>query len=279
MDQDQPIPLQLNQTSLQDFLDCPRRFELGFLNDTRWPAVHSSPLARHERLTEIGTQFHQLCQQFFSGIEPNLITSLISDSDLLRLWQSFLPYGQTLLPYPITSEKILRIPYGDHFLLAKYDLIVQTSNKEYLIIDWKTSPKKPTRTVLADMVQTYLYPFIFQQAGNDLFNTGPILPAMITMQYWYPLTDVHEEYFPYSESMHRDSSITISDLIVQIEDLLSSAKPFPLTDNHAHCKFCLFRSFCERGLEANQLSLAADLDSEDLSNFHFDLDLINEIEF
>ena len=271
--------MQLNQTSLQDFLDCPRRFELGFLNDTLWPAAHSSPLASYERLTEIGTQFHQLCQQLFIGIEPGLLTSAISDSDLLRLWQSFLPYGQTLQPYTIASEQILRIPYQDHYLLAKYDLIVQISSNDYLIIDWKTSTKKPSRTTLANRVQTYLYPFIFQQAGNELFNVDEILPATIKIQYWYPLSDVHEEIFPYSDALHLDSSMTISDLIEQIEDFVSSSKQFPLTEDHSHCKYCIFRSFCERGTETNQILPGADIDNEDLSNVYFDLDLIKEIEY
>lgn len=279
MDSNKPTPMQLNQTSLQDFLDCPRLFELGFLNDTRWPAAHSSPLLRYERLTEMGTQFHQLCQQFFIGIEPHLITSSISDPDLLRLWQHFLPYGQTLQPFAFASEQILRIPFRDQYLLAKFDLIVQISNKEYLIIDWKTSSKKPSRTVLANRVQTYLYPFIFQQAGNDLFNVDEILPEMIKMQYWYPLADIHEEFFPYSDSMHQNSAKTIADLISQIEELVSSSEQFPLTDDHSHCKYCIFRSFCERGSETNQIQPGSDLESEDLSNVHFDFDLINEIEF
>lgn len=279
MDPNRSTPMQLNQTSLQDFIDCPRRFELGFLNDTHWPAAHSSPLARYERLTEMGTQFHQLCQQLFIGIEPNLITSSISDPELLRLWQSFLPYGQTLQSYTIASEQILRIPYREHYLLAKYDLIVQLSSKEYLIIDWKTSTKKPSRTALANRVQTYLYPFIFQQAGNELFNVGDILPGMIKMQYWYPLADVHEEFFPYSDGLHQDSSMTITDLIGQIEDIVSSSKQFPLTADHSQCKYCIFRSFCERGSETNQIQPGADLDSEDLSNVHFDFDLIKEIEY
>jgi hypothetical protein len=279
MDPDRSIPLQLNQTSLQDFLDCPRRFELGFLNDTRWPAAYSSPLSRYEILTEIGTKFHLLCQQFFIGIDPALISSSITDPDLLILWQSFLPYGRTLLPYPSASEQILRIPYHDHYLLAKYDLIIQISSEEYLIIDWKTSPKKPSRTALANRVQTYLYPFIFQQAGKDLFAADEIQPSMIKMQYWYPLADEPEEFFPYSEALHRDSSLTIESLIAQIKDLVSSSQQFPLTDDHTHCKYCIFRSFCERGLETDQIPPGTDIESEDLSNVHFDFDLIKEIEF
>lgn len=279
MDSERLYPLQLNQTSLQDFLDCPRRFELGFLEDTRWPAAHSSPLARYERLTEIGTQFHQLCQQFFIGIDPQLITSSIADPDLLSLWQSFYPYGETLLSYPYATEQILRIPFQEHYLLAKYDLIVQLSSSDYLIIDWKTSSKKPSRAVLGNRVQTYLYPFIFSQAGSDLFNADEIHPAMIKMLYWYPLAEAHEEFFPYSEAIHQETSTKLTGLFGQIESLLAASEQFPLTEDHSHCEYCLFRSFCERAYLANQLQPEVDLDNEDLTNAHFDLDLINEIEF
>lgn len=279
MTADSQRSLALNQASLQDFLDCPRRFELGTLRDAPWPAAPSSPLATYEMLTDLGNRFHQLCQQFLIGIDPGLIASQISDPDLLDLWRAFLPYAETLLPFPAYAEQILRIPFEDHFLIAKFDLIVQLPSEEFLILDWKTSSRKPARTALGSRVQTFLYPFIFQQAGSDLFSVGDIPSSAIKMQYWYPLVDDPEETFPYSDSKHLQVSQMLSDLLADIDANLRAEGAFPLTEDHKRCTYCIYRSYCERGHQASPVPAGADLEFEDLSNSHFDFELIKEIEF
>jgi hypothetical protein len=268
-----------NQSCLQDFVECPRRFELGTLHDSPWPSAHSAPLSKYESLTEIGNHFHQLCQQFFIGIDAALISSSISDPDLLHLWQSFLPYGQAFLNYPIFFEQILRTPYENHFLLAKFDLIVQLTDDEFLIIDWKTSHKKPSKTMLSSRVQTFLYPFIFQQAGGDLFAKDVILPPSITMQYFYPLSEEPEEIFPYSQAKHLEVSGQIAGLIAEINNFIASRDPFPLTEDPGKCVYCRYRSLCERDYQTKAVPPGADLESEDLSSVHYDLEQIKEIEF
>lgn len=273
------LPVDFNQSSLQDFLDCPRRFELGTLHDSAWPAPHSAPLSKYESLTEIGNQFHQLCQQFFIGIDPVLISSSIANPDILELWHSFQPYGQSLLEYPYFFEQILRIPFENHFLVAKFDLIVQPSADEFLIIDWKTSRKKPSKSILSTRVQTILYPFIFHQAGSELFSRDGIPPSAIKMQYWYPLSSEPEVIFPYSQTKHVEITHNLSDLIHNIQNMIASGVPFPLTEDPGHCEYCIYRSYCERGYTSNSVPAGADLEDEDLSNMHFDLDLIKEIEF
>ena len=279
MDPVNTFPIDFNQSSLQDFSDCPRRFELGVLHDSAWPAAHSTPLSKYEMLTEIGNQFHQLCQQFFIGIDPVLISSSIADPKILRLWDSFLPYGQSLQKYPCFFEQILRIPFENHFLVAKFDLIVRPSMDEFLIIDWKTSQKKPSKSVLSTRVQTILYPFIFQQAGHDLFSREVIPSSAIKMQYWYPLSSEPEIIFPYSQIKHSEISQNLTATISKINDMIASGGPFPLTEDPGHCEYCVYRSYCERGYAAKTVPSGVEIETEDLSNMHFDLDLIKEIEF
>ena len=274
-----PLTLEFSQTSLQDFLDCPRRFELSVLQEMRWPAAHSAPLLKFEELTEIGSKFHHLCHQFFLGIDPDLLSSSLINPEISELWDSFLPYGKSLQHLPGYYEQILRIPFENHFLVAKFDLIVQQGDNDYLIIDWKTASKKPSKSILANRVQTFLYPYIFQGAGGELFGAEKISPTEITLQYWYPLAGIPEEVFPYSDATHQEVTQNISDLIQQIYELIDADKPFPLTNDRQHCKYCIYRSYCERGHLTSSVPAGTELEQEDLSNVHFDLDLIKEIEF
>jgi len=271
--------LVFSQGSLQDYLECPRRFELGFLKDTPWPAPQSSPLSSYEKLTETGNQFHLMCHQFFSGIDPDLIAKTAFNSDLLDLWQSFQPYALSLLGYPSFTEQILRIPFMNHFLVAKYDLIVMLPENEFLIVDWKTSKQKPTRTSLSSRVQTILYPLIFYQSVSDLFSVDYTSPSSIKMLYRYPLSSEPEELFPYSETKHEEAFQFITDLIAQIEFHILENRQFALTDDLSKCEYCKFRSFCERGYHAPPIPPGTDLESEDLSSTYFDIDMIEEIEF
>jgi hypothetical protein len=272
-------PIEFNQASLQDFLECPRRFELSVLEKAKWPSPPSSPLSKYEELTEIGTQFHHLCQQFFTGIDPDLISYTITNQTILQLWQSFQPFGSSLLPFSRYYEQILRIPFGDDFLVAKFDLIIQKPDEGFLIFDWKTSQSKPSRSTLAKRVQTSLYPYLFSQVGEQLFTSDSIHPSEIKMIYWYPLSEDPEEIFPYSEDQHQEISQQLSDLQSQLHSLISSGKQFPLTDDQSRCKYCRFRSYCERGFETYPLPAGAEIENEDLSRTHFDLDQIKEIEY
>ena len=43
-----PPTFQFSQNSLQDYVDCPRRFQLRYLLRQPWPAVESEPLSEYE---------------------------------------------------------------------------------------------------------------------------------------------------------------------------------------------------------------------------------------
>ena len=99
------------------------------------------------------------------------------------------------------------------------------------------------------------------------------------MKFWYPLAQEPEEIFPYSQTKHQEVSETLENLVYQIEEAIISENQFTLTENQEHCKYCIFRSFCDRGHHTSEIPGGFDLENEELSNTHFDLDLINEIEF
>lgn len=270
--------LQLNQSNLQDFLNCPRRFELNVLRDNSWPAATTRPLSAIEHSIHQGNRFHKICQQYFTGISPSLIRKSLNDPVLLEMWDAFIPYANSLKEYQIYFEQMLYVPFLTHRLTAKFDLIVRLHEK-YLIIDWKTSPKKPPLPVLSERVQTYLYPYIFAIAGADFFNTELIDPNSIDLCYWYPLSSEPEVSFSYSLEKHQEVQIRLEGIIKQIEIIHSSKADFPLTSDMTKCQFCSYRSLCDRGSRPGEFDLFSDLDEIDGSDFKIDIEQITELEF
>jgi hypothetical protein len=63
-----PNSFHFTQSSLQDYLDCPRRFQLRYVLDQPWPAVESEPLIERERLADLGRRFHQMAQRHTAGL-------------------------------------------------------------------------------------------------------------------------------------------------------------------------------------------------------------------
>ena len=271
--------LHLSQSTLQDFEECPRKFQLKVIDNVTWPAANLEPLSKLERATDLGNQFHQLCQQVFSGIGIDLISSSIVDPDLVIMWENFIPLAQDLVEAESFSEITLSTPFLNHQLVVKFDLVVKSAEDRFTIYDWKTAAKKPPRTHLSNRFQTVLYPFVFHRAGSGIFKTGQPSPDAISMHYWYPLSSDPEEIFPYSNEIYEGNLIQLTKSIQEMDALLDSEKTFPLTDDLEICRQCVYRSLCERGTRASVLDLFNEIESEDLSNEHFDLDSIDEILF
>lgn len=271
--------LHLSQSNLQDFIECPRRFQLKVIDNISWPAAYLEPLSQLEQATVIGNKFHQLCQQFFTGIDPNFLSNRISDPNLKIMWESFLPIAKNIQTENLFAEIILSSPFLGHQLVAKYDLVLMTSDDRFIIYDWKTSNKKPARTLLSQRFQTNLYPLIFVRSGYHIFKINHPSPESISMIYWYPMSSDPEEIFPYSKKLYLENINHLTKVIGEIDDLIDSADTFPLTTDKNQCRKCVYRSLCERGNQAGDFDIFSEIDQEDLSNVHFELDNINEVEF
>jgi hypothetical protein len=161
----------------------------------------------------------------------------------------------------------------------------------FLIVDWKTFRQRPPRAWLAGRLQTRVYPLVWVQAGAALVRSArgedddhPIQPDQVEMRYWlaeYPQTP---EVFGYDVATYQADldylTVLITEIAERAEAGLAAASAFdnvwPLTDDRSHCRFCSYRSLCERGHEAGPL--AEYLESEpgglasDVGDFSFDLD-------
>jgi len=275
MNSNKPV-LHLSQSNLQDFKDCPRRFQLKVIDNISWPAAYLEPLSQLEQATDLGNRFHQLCQQYFSGIGPDNLAHNIINPDLKDMWKNFVPFANDLCYEHLYTEIILSTPILGHQLIAKYDLAIKKDSGEFVIYDWKTSPKKPSRNQLSQHFQTFLYPFIFVKAGKNIFESFQPDPENITMIYWYPLSSDPGEIFPYSKIQYSENAKQLTKLITEINDFMETHEFFPLTDDRSACQRCVYRSLCERGIKGGEIDLFTEIDQEDLSGVHFDIENIND---
>jgi len=118
-----PEVFTFSQSSLQDYVDCPRRFQLRYLDHLLWPAVETAPVLENERRQIEGQQFHRMVQQHLIGLPAEKLARMANTPDLARWWDSFLGHGPTIDGFNLHPELSLAAPLGRHRLVAKYDLV------------------------------------------------------------------------------------------------------------------------------------------------------------
>lgn len=276
-----PIPsrFQFSQASLQDYVDCPRRFYLRFIRRLAWPAVEAEPVLENERLMEQGSRFHTMVYQSLIGVPTDRLNRMVQDADLALWWRSI----QEILPglksaasglYP---EVTLTAPLAGFTLLARCDLVVSREDGRLQIIDWKTARSRTRRSILAGSLQTCLYPYLLVRDGARFNASRPVQPAQVEMIYWFAGFPDQSEHFVYTPEQFQQDESRLESLIRQIAGL---------QDDQFHsspgrgCRFCVYRSFCEQGVRAGDLSGRDDEQSDaSMPDLDFDFDQIAEIEF
>jgi CRISPR/Cas system-associated exonuclease Cas4 (RecB family) len=281
-----PSDFQFSQASLQDYVDCPRRFQLRYIQRLDWPAIEAEPALEHERQLRQGAAFHRLVHQHVLGLSPQRLSSMVTDKDLSRWWDNYLnsaPAHRAASRYP---EVVLSAPLSGHRLVAKYDLIAvgpvlstaEGPGQRAVILDWKTSRKRPRRKWLAERLQTRVYPYLLVRAGSHLNEGWPFQPDQVEMVYWFANFPEDPEVFPYDAAQYEVDSDYLTSLIEEIKSLAD--EDFTLTAQEQHCRYCPYRSLCRRGTRAGAFD-EAESEPEASGDFEIALDFeqIAEIEF
>ncbi len=276
---DQPRPLAVfSQASLQDYLDCRRRFYLRYRLRLAWPAVEAEPVEEHERETELGAAFHRLIQQHVAGVPAGQLTAMVKEGDLAGWWQAYLDFagpdlsgirpadGARFFP-----ELSLSTPLAGGRLLAKYDLLVVQPDGQVTIYDWKTSRRMPDRSRLAARMQTRVYRYVLAQAGASLNQGQAVPPERIRMIYWFATFPTQAELFPYDQQQLAQDGQALEGLISEVQKLRE--EEFYLTSDERRCRFCTYRSLCERGIKAGDLDDDLELDAGEEKAVGEDTDL------
>lgn len=273
-----PPDFTFSQTSLQDFVDCPRRFELRYLLRVEWPALQSEPVLAQEAHMQQGRQFHSLVQQHQMGLPVEDLTEFAVGNDLSRWWGNYLladPCGG--LPAIRKAEFTLVMPFSGYRLAAKYDLLAVEPGERMVILDWKTSRFRPAAVTLRRRMQTRLYPFIAVGAGAGL-NSGQVPPPeQVCLIYWFADFPNEPEVITYNQaSLLRDQA----DLQALVSDISTRQKgAFPLTGDEKVCAYCVYRSLCERGSQPGGWNDMENEPEETDQPLDIDFEQIGEISF
>jgi CRISPR/Cas system-associated exonuclease Cas4 (RecB family) len=271
-----PPDFQFSQSSLQDYVDCRQRFYFRHVLKVAWPAIESEPVLENEQAMQRGSLFHNLVRQHILGIPEERLNQMAQDEVLARWWQAYLSHIASKLQGERFPEITLSMPLLEYRLLAKYDLLLLPRDGKAVIYDWKTSTRRKTkRQSLLTRLQTCIYPYLLVQAGTFLNKGQPLDPDQVEMIYWFASAPGEPESIDYNlEQFQRDGQY-LEALVNEIKSL--DEEDFLRTEREERCKYCTYRSLCERGTQAGWLEEEEAEDKGEIESFDFED--IEEIEF
>ena len=271
---------EFSQSSLQDYVDCRRRFQLRYIERVAWPAVQAEPVKANERHIQRGERFHRLAQQYLLGVPAERLARFAEsdpDENLQRWWQNYLEYIPAALQGRRYVEIGLEVPLDGVKIFARYDLVMINPDGQVVIYDWKTSTKRPRRETLLARLQTRIYPFVLVQAGAAINGGNPIAPDQVQMVYWFAEPGLAAERMPYSREQYLADQQYVRALINEVRGLHKDE--FGMSASETACRYCVYRSLCSRGAAAGELPEDEDLEAPGVSGLDFDLEQIGEISF
>jgi hypothetical protein len=233
-----------------------------------WPALITESPQSFEQHVQRGREFHRLAQQMSLGLDRQRLAATIHDLELSRWWQTLLASPPAGLPETVRrAEAVVAAPLAAHRLVAKFDLLAISPGQRLVVVDWKTVHQRPSRVVLAQRLQTRVYRLLGVEACAALNGGRRPRPEQVEMVYWFAQHGGATERFDYDASRHAADQDYLGSLVAEIASQQGSV--WPLTSEERNCRYCNYRSLCERGVRAGFLD---DLD-EDLEPLDFEIDL------
>ena len=276
-----PEGFDFTQSNLKDYLDCPYRFYLKYIRRTKWPALLVDDALEFEERGKAGARFHRLVQQYLLGISESRLDEIAEadpNPEIVGWWENFLQFVPPILKGQRYVETSLSTPMLNHRLLAKYDLILVADKSQLVIFDWKTSSKRPKKEWLLNRVQTRLYRYILAQAGGSLLISDTVNPEQVTMNYWFAAHPEVPVTLTYDQKAYEEDQTYLENCINEILD--RKEENFFRTKDLKKCRYCVYRSHCDRGVRAGDLE---SFEGFEMNEEDFELDLnfdqIQEIEF
>jgi CRISPR/Cas system-associated exonuclease Cas4 (RecB family) len=270
-----PEGFAFSQSSLQEYADCPRRFQLRYVLGVQWPMAHETfPLA-WERSARLGAAFHRLVQQHLLCIEPGKLASAAKEAGVAAWWHAYLSDPPRDLPPVRRAELSLSAPLASHRLAARYDLVATEPGSRAVIVDWKTTESRPQRVQLAARLQTQVYLYVLVEASAEVNEGQPLAPAQVELLYWFANHPQQSERFTYDRAAHTVAGRRLGSLGAEIATV--DMAEWALTPRTEHCRNCPYRTLCDR--EGGPTPGEAVVPETEVEAVDFDLEQIAEIEF
>jgi CRISPR/Cas system-associated exonuclease Cas4 (RecB family) len=277
---------------LQDYADCPRRFQLRYVLGVRWPAAREDSIAQWERKAQLGAAFHRMVQQHTVGIPADrlypqkTIAATIDTEKLRRWWDNYLQTPPEMPGMLRQAEVRLTTPLGGpgsagqvsarYRLMARYDLLAIEPGTRAVIVDWKTNEKHPLRTHLENRWQTRVYRYVLVKAGTQLNDQAQWKPDQVELIYWFANHPAQPERFPYDDAQYTEDEWALKAIIAEIASRVE--KEWPLTEDLKRCRYCAYRTLCDREkVDAEEPEWEPGDEGE--LDLDIDLEQIAEIEF
>ena len=93
-------------------------------------------------------------------------------------------------------------------------------------------------------------------AAASLNGGQPLAPEQVEMIYWFAGYPDRPERLRYNRTQHEADGRYLASLIAEL--VQAGDDDFPLTNDVARCRFCSYRSLCERGVEAGDMGETGD---------------------
>jgi len=254
-----PEDFTFSQHSLADFNTCQWRFLLRHVERVAWPAEETTNQSEVDKRQEQGVAFHLRAMQYFSGLPADQLSGSSTKDELEEWWQDFLsieknfPYrAEKQASWRLLPELQLNARLGRHRVMGKIDLLAALPGKAYQVYDWKTGARVPAREALEGHPQTRLYSWLATEAGGQALRLeqGGLNPEQLSMTYWYAGQPGTWICYDYSSAQFQSDTEQLSALLDYITSLPEDG--FRKTEDTRTCRYCLYRSYCERGYQPGE---------------------------
>jgi RecB family exonuclease len=267
------IDIRLSATSIRDYLDCARRFQLRYILEQPWPAAKNEPMLEYELNRQRGAQFHRLLERYYLGVDAHTLSDMITDPIIRDWWQIHLDQQPVNVAASkrILPEKLFQAKLDDYALTAFLDLVVIDQNDTVTIIDWKTTQRPPDAHEWSNSIQTLVYLYVVGEKIATI-QSRPIPLSNIKMLYWFVTHPNQPVWINYGDAQHEQAKNKLSGLLQPLSGRLESetSAEWPKTSDVKKCKFCVYRSLCDRGIRPESTS---EFDESEIEQFlNLDLD-------
>ena len=285
-----PDDFTFSQSSLQAYEDCPRRFWLRYVEQLPWPAVEASPVQEYEYRMRLGSVFHRLVQRAEIGLDPTLLAARLTPplADWFAAYRSHRPAD---LPTELAlAEQNISIPFVDQAsgrgfrLAALYDLLTIAPGERAVIVDWKTGARRPNPPTIQRRLQSRVYPYVLVEAG-DAVPGGPFAPHQVEFRYWFTSAPTQPIRLAYDAAQHDANRVYLHGLLGHIlagegQDDFPKV-PDTEVNRQRLCRFCVYRSRCDRGDVPGDLADLLEDEGESLlaADLEFTLDDLPTLAF